>query len=590
MPHVYAAPLADIRFVLESVVDYPSTVAELPGYEDASLDDLMDVLGQAAALCGDVLLPLNRIGDREGCELVGDTVRTPPGFVDAYRQFADGGWTGLVASPAYGGAGLPHVAQAVLAELLCATNVAFSAYVTLGHGAYQALVRHGSTEQCERYLPGLVSGRWTGTMCLTEPHAGTDLGLIRTRAVPAPDGSYRITGQKIFITCGEHDLTDNIVHLVLAKLPDAPEGTRGISMFLVPKVLADGSRNGLTATALEHKMGFAGTPTCVMAFEDAWAELVGEPHRGMSAMFTMMNVARLDVGLQGLGLAEGAYQQAAAYARERLQGRAPAGAARPELEADPIIVHPDVRRSLLRIRSQVEAGRALALWTAAELDVSERHPDPERRQAADDLVALMTPVVKAGLTDIGWEATSLALGVFGGHGYIRETGIEQYVRDARITQIWEGTNGIQALDLVGRKLPEASGRLLRRFFHPAQSFLEQHADTPGLEGIVAPAAEALEHLRGTTQLVAERSTGDREEAAAAATDYLRLFQLTALGHLWARMGEAALRRTDLPSGFAGAKLAAGRFFGAKVLPETDALARAIASGKSTLMALPAEAF
>ncbi len=590
MAHTYAAPLDDIRFVLESVVDYPAAIVSLPGYEETSLDDLMEVLGEAAALCSEVLLPLNRIGDSEGCQLVGDSVRTPPGFVEAYKAFAGGGWTGIFASPDYGGAGLPHVAQAVLAELLCATNVAFSAYVTLGHGAYQALVRHGSPEQRERYLPSLVSGRWTGTMCLTEPHAGTDLGLIRTKAVPATDGSYRITGQKIFITCGEHDLTENIVHLVLAKLPDAPDGTRGISMFVVPKVLPDGGRNRVVATALEHKMGFAGTPTCVMSFEDAWAELVGAPHRGMQAMFTMMNTARLDVGLQGLGLAEGAYQQAAAYARERLQGRSPSGAARPELEADPVIVHPDVRRALLRIRSQVEAGRALALWTAAELDVSERHPDPERREAADDFVALMTPIVKAGLTDVGWEATSLALGVFGGHGYIRDTGIEQYVRDARITQIWEGTNGIQALDLVGRKLPDGSGRMLRRFFHPARSFLEQHAGTAGLAELVGPATEALDLLRDATQLVAERSASDREEGAAAATDYLRLFQLTVFGYLWARMAEAALRRTDLPPGFGAAKLAAGRFFAARVLPEAHGLARAIAAGKETLMELPAEAF
>jgi hypothetical protein len=361
-------------------------------------------------------------------------------------------------------------------------------------------------------------------------------------------------------------------------------------MLVVPKVLADGTRNGVVATALEHKMGFGGTPTCVMAFEDAWGELVGEPHRGMSAMFTMMNAARLDVGLQGLGLAEGAYQQAASYARERLQGRSPAGPARPELEADPIIVHPDVRRTLLRIRSQVEAGRALALWTAAELDVAERHPDAERRQAAADLVALMTPIVKAGLTDVGWEATSLALGVFGGHGYIRDTGIEQYVRDARITQIWEGTNGIQALDLAGRKLPEGSGRLLRRFFQPARSFLEQHADTAGVEAIVGPAAEALGLLREATQLVSQRSAADREEAAAAASDYLRLFQLTAFGYLWARMGEAAVRRPDLPPAFRDAKLAAGRFYAARVLPEVHGLARAVASGKRTLMELRAEAF
>jgi alkylation response protein AidB-like acyl-CoA dehydrogenase len=575
--------------VLEGVVDYPTTVASLPGYEEAALDDVMGVLAQAATLCADVLLPLNRVGDEEGCRLVGGGVRTPSGFVDAYRSFAEGGWCGLVASPEHGGAGLPHVVQAVLAELVCATNLAFSTYITLGHGAYQALVRHGSERQRRAYLPKLVSGEWTGTMCLTEPHAGTDLGLIRTRAEPDAGGGYRLSGQKIFITCGDHDLTENILHLVLAKLPDAPEGTRGISMFLVPKLLPDGTRNGVAATAVEHKMGLGGSPTCVMTFDGARGELVGEPHQGLRHMFTMMNVARLDVGLQGLGLAEAAYQMAAAYARQRLQSRAPAGPARPDLEADPIGVHPDVRRALLRIRSQVEAGRALALWTAAELDVSERHPDPERRGAAADLVALMTPVVKAGLTDLGWEATNLALGVFGGHGYIRDTGIEQHVRDARITQIWEGTNGIQALDLVGRKLPEGSGRLVRRFLEPAASFLEGQRGTE-LDELAAPAADALALLAETTRLLAERAGADREEAAAAASDYLRLFTLAALGYLWVRMARAALASQAVGPERRDAKLQVARFYLSKVLPEVHGLARAVAAGKQPLMALPLEGF
>jgi 3-(methylsulfanyl)propanoyl-CoA dehydrogenase len=589
MAQRYAAPLHDVRFVLESVVDYPATVATLPGYEEAGLDDLMGVLAEAGTLCTEVLLPLNRRGDEEGCRLVDGLVRTPTGFADAYRRFADGGWCGLMASPDYGGAGLPHVAQAVLAELVCGTNVAFSTYVTLGHGAYQALERHGSDEQRGRYLPKLVSGEWAGTMCLTEPHAGTDLGLIRTRAEPDGSGAHRISGQKIFITCGDHDLTENIVHLVLAKLPDAPDGTRGISMFVVPKLLPDGRRNSVVATALEHKMGLGGSPTCVMAFDGAAGELVGEPHQGMRNMFTMMNVARLDVGLQGLGLAEAAYQMAAAYSRERLQSRAPAGPARADLEADPIIVHPDVRRALLRIRSQVEAGRALALWTAAELDVSERHPDPERREAAADLVALMTPVVKAGLTDLGWEATNLALGVFGGHGYIRDTGIEQHVRDARITQIWEGTNGIQALDLVGRKLPEGSGRLVGRFSDQASGVLDELGGM-GLTELARPAADALGLLDETTRLVAERAGRDREEGAAAATDYLRLFTLTTFAYLWARMAAAAHTSTDLAPGLRDAKLAAARFYMSRVLPEVHGLALAVAAGKQTVMALPADDF
>jgi alkylation response protein AidB-like acyl-CoA dehydrogenase len=581
--NAYAPPLDDVRFILESVVDYPDAIAVLPGLEEAQLDLVMDVLTEAGTFCVDELLPLNRSGDEEGCTLASGAVSTPAGFRAAYGRLAAGGWTALACEREHGGAGLPHLAKACFHEMMAATNLGFLTYTALGHGAYDALLRHGSDDQRSRLLPPLVSGVSTGTMCLTEAHAGTDLGLIRTRAVPSDDGSYRISGQKIFITAGDHDLTDDIVHLVLAKLPGAPAGTRGISMFVVPKRLPDGSRNGVTCTALEHKMGIRSSATCALEFEDARGELVGEPHRGMRAMFTMMNGARLDVGLQGLGLAEAAYQLAADYARERLQGRSPAGASRPDLSADPIIVHPEVRRVLLRIRTQVEAGRALGLWVASELDVADRHPDPARREQAGDFVALMTPIVKAGLSDLAWEATSLALGVFGGHGYIRDSGVEQLVRDARITQIYEGTNDIQALDLAGRKLGEGSGRLLRRFFHPVSERLAAAVADPELEGLATPAHDALELLRQATLAIYARAQDDREEAAAAARDYLRLFQLTAFAYLWVVMAAAAQSRSDLDDDFRAAKLAGARYFMARVLPETAGLAAAIAAGKATLM-------
>jgi alkylation response protein AidB-like acyl-CoA dehydrogenase len=587
----YRAPLADVRFLLGDVLDYAGRVTALPGQEESTLEMLMDVLGEAGTFCANELAPLNRPGDEQGATWTEEGVRTPAGFAAAWKALVAGGWPGLTCDVEYGGSGLPHTTQIVLEELLCATNLSFATYLGLRHGAYQALMLHGSDEQRERLLPGLATGEVAGTMCLTEAHAGTDLGLIRTLAVPDPDGGYRVSGTKVFITAGDHDMTDNIVHLVLARLPDAPAGTKGISLLIVPKVLPDGSRNAVTCTSIEHKMGIRASATCVMAFEGAWGELVGAPHSGMRSMFTMMNAARLSVGIHGLGLAEGAYQQAVRYARGRLQGRSLAGAARPDLEADPIIVHPDVRRALLRIRSQVEAGRALALWTAIELDVAHRHPDPATRAAADDLVALMTPILKAGLTDLGWEATSTALGVFGGAGYIRETGIEQYVRDARIAPIYEGTNGIQALDLVGRKLPDGAGRLLRRFFHPADAWLAEHRDDEAIGDFVDAATRTVDALRRTTLWLGERSVADREEAGAAATDYLRLFGFAASAYLWARMAAAAVDPAAACSpAFREAKLAAGRFWITRVLPEAGALAREITAGKATTMAFPEEAF
>ena len=483
----YRAPLRDMRFVLHELLA-GEPVTALPGCEDATPELIDSVLEQAARLAESELAPLNRSGDEEGCSYENGVVRTPRGFQAAYAAFRAGGWTGVAAAPEWGGQGLPRLVNVVLNEMFSSANFSFATYPGLSQGAYDALARHAEERLQAIFLPRLVDGSWSGTMCLTEPQCGTDLGLIRTRAVPSGDGTFRVGGTKIFISAGEHDLTENIVHLVLAKLPDAPAGTRGISLFVVPKFLpvdgADGwrsgERNGVRCAGIEHKMGIRASSTCTMQFEDAVGWLVGGPHQGMAAMFTMMNAARLAVGIQGLAAAEAAYQEARAYALERHQGRSPAGPYCPDEPADPIIVHPDVRRNLLTIKAFVEGARALAYWVGLQLDRAERHPDPAERQAADDLAALMTPIVKGFLTDHGFAATNLAMQVFGGHGYIRETGVEQYVRDARIAQIYEGANGIQALDLVGRKLGQHTGRLLRRFFHPVADCLEEAAHDPVL--------------------------------------------------------------------------------------------------------------
>ncbi|MCB1742599.1 MAG: acyl-CoA dehydrogenase family protein, partial [Gammaproteobacteria bacterium] len=454
---IYKAPLDDIRFAQHELLS-ELLGTDLPENEALSVEVVDAVLEEAGRVCEQVLLPLNQIGDQQGCRYENGTVSTPDGFKSAYAQFAAGGWTSMAADPEYGGQGLPHHLNVAIEEMMCSANLAFSMYPGLSMGAYRAIRRWGDEDQKQIYLPKLTDGSWSGTMCLTEPHCGTDLGLLRTRAVPMDDGSYAITGTKIFISAGEHDLTDNIVHLVLARTPDAPSGTRGISLFVVPKFLpvsgpdgiGSGQRNGVRCSAIEHKMGINGSATCVLDFDAATGYLVGELHRGMRAMFTMMNAARLGVGVQGLGITEIAYQNAVDYARQRLQGKALDDRAddpeRAEAEADPIIRHPDVRRMLLRMRACAEGGRALCTWVSAELDIAERHPDPLVRAAADDLVSLLTPVVKALLTDHGSEVANLALQIHGGHGYIRAQGIEQFVRDARICQIYEGTNGVQALD------------------------------------------------------------------------------------------------------------------------------------------------
>ncbi|CBS90182.1 acyl-CoA dehydrogenase C-terminal domain-containing protein [Azospirillum lipoferum] len=594
---IYKAPLEDVRFVLDEIVGLDKLSA-LPGYEDATPELVGQVLEEGAKLCEEVLFPLNQSGDGEGCHFENGEVRTPKGFKEAYTTYIEAGWQGLACDPAYGGQGLPKLVNIMLEEFICSANLSFGMYPGLSLGAYNALAMYGSDELKQRFLPKLVDGTWSGTMCLTEPHCGTDLGIIRTKAVPDGEGAYKITGTKIFISAGEHDLTENILHLVLARLPDAPAGTRGISLFLVPKFMPNedgtpGARNGVACGSIEHKMGIKASSTCVMNFEDATGWLVGEPHKGMRAMFVMMNAARLAVGIQGLGLAEVSYQNAVNYARERLQGRSLSGVKAPDKPADPIIVHPDVRRNLLTARAYGEGARALGALVAYHLDVAEKHADARTCRDADEFVQLMTPIVKALFTDIGFESANIAVQVHGGHGFIWETGVEQYVRDARICQIYEGTNGIQALDLVGRKLPQDMGRLLRHFFHPVGRDIEAAMEKDELGEFVMPLAKAFAKLQQATALIAQKGLKDPEEAGAAASDYLRLFGLVALGWSWLTMVEKAQAKLDVGEGnaaFYEAKIKTARFYMTKLLPQTNSLFITIAAGAKPLMELEEAAF
>ena len=596
----YTAPLDDIRFVLHDVLN-ASQLSELPGYEDASRDLVDQIIEEGAKLCEEVLFPLNQSGDQEGCTFKDGEVTTPSGFKDAYKQFSEGGWCGVSSDPDYGGMGLPMLVNTVMQEMICSANMSFGMYPGLSQGAYEALHIFGTDEQKQTYLPKLVEGIWSGTMCLTEPHCGTDLGLIRTKAVPNDDDSFSITGTKIFISAGEHDLTENIIHLVLAKLPDAPDGVRGISLFVVPKFLPKeenggdgvGARNGVACGSIEHKMGIHANSTCVINLDGAKGWLVGEKHKGLKAMFTMMNAARLGVGMQGLGIAAIAYQNGLAYAKERLQMRALDGTKFPDKPADPIIVHPDVRRMLLKGKAVTEAGRALAYWTGLNLDISHKHPDAGERQKADDLVALLTPIVKAYLTDMGSEIANESLQVYGGHGYIAEWGMEQYVRDARIAQIYEGTNGIQALDLVGRKMAQSFGRLLRRFFHPVSAYIEENQANEQMQEFIFPLAKAFAKLQQSTATIAMKGLKDPNEAGAASSDYLRQFALVAIGYMWCQMVDAARAKIESGEGdkaFYESKLDTARFFFARMLPEADARFKMIMAGADSLMALDAESF
>jgi len=594
---VYEAPLRDMKFVLHELHtdDGFGNLEALPDFTP----DLVDaILEEAAKVAQEVLLPLNRTGDIEGATLENGVVRTPSGFKEAYAQFVEGGWCALASDPQWGGQGLPESVNKMTEEMICAANVSFSLYPGLTHGGTTAIDGHASDELKQRFLPKMVSGEWSGTMCLTEAHCGTDLGLLRTKAEPQADGSYKVTGAKIFISAGEHDLTENIIHLVLARMPDAPPGVKGISLFLVPKYLpkddgTPGPANGVSVSAIEHKMGLKASATCQLNFDESTGWLVGKPHKGMEAMFTMMNTERVSVGVQGLGIGEAAYQSAVYYAKDRLQGRSLSGVKNPGGPADPIIVHPDVRRMLMTMRAYNEGCRAITAWVSRALDAEKRATDPEVKQRASDFVALMTPVVKALFTDLGFESANLAVQVYGGHGYIAESGVEQYVRDARIAQIYEGTNGIQALDLVGRKLPAHTGRYLRSFFHPVSSFIEANKADANLGKMVEALEKAFGALQLSTATIAEKGMRDPEEAAAAATDYTRLLGLVAMGYCFAKA--AFLAQEKLAGGsdeadFYKAKLTTARFFFDRILPQATAAFLAIKSGKASMMALEAEAF
>jgi len=593
----YKAPVDNVRFLLEDVFGI-ERYNNLPGFAEASPDVIEAILSQGAKLCEEVLQPLNRVGDLEGCTRHEDgRVTTPKGFKAAYDAFAQGGWIGLAAAPEYGGQGLPYTLAAVMNEFASSANMAFAMYPGLTMGAIAALATHGSEEQRRLYLPPMIAGTWSGTMNLTEPHCGTDLGLIKTKAVPNGDGSYAITGTKIFISAGEHDLTENIVHLVLARIEGAPAGTKGISLFVVPKRLvnADGSlgeANKVSCGSIEHKMGIHGNATCVMNYDGARGWLVGAENRGLNAMFVMMNEARLGVAIQGLAQSEVAYQNAVAYVRERLQGRALTGTKEPDKPADPLIVHPDVRRNLLAIRSFNEAARALVLWTALKSDVAHRSGDAAEKQAADDLLGLLTPVLKGVLTDIGFENAVRAQQMFGGHGYIAETGMEQFVRDARIAMIYEGANAIQALDLVGRKLPRDGGRAVMAFFNEVGAFVKEHAGDEAMAPYVKPLEAALGHLQQATMWFMNNAMAKPDNAGAGAYDYMHLFGLVALGYMWGLIARAALARkaNGADAAVMEAKLLAGRFFMERTMPESAAHLARISSGADTIMAMPAEMF
>lgn len=563
----YIPPIEDYRFLMNEVLGFDAIMNELGLEVDADLAGT--VLEEAGKLCTEQLHPINREGDEVGSRLVDGEVRVPPGFAEAYREFIGAGWQGLAGDPAYGGQGLPFLLQLWLDEMMAASNLSFGLFSGLTRGAAEAISAHGSDMLKEHYLPHLVSGEWTGAMALTEGGAGTDLALLKAKASPLSDGQFAITGQKIFISSGDHDMAPNIIHLVLARLPEAPPGVKGISLFLVPKVLPDGSRNGVSVGALEKKMGIHAQPTCVMNYDGAVGWLVGEANRGLSAMFTMMNAERLMVGMQGLGIAGAAYQQAAGYAKDRLQGRSADGARNPV----PIIEHADVRRMLLNVRAFVEAGRALAGWTALQMDRSHFHQDELERKKADALVALLTPVIKAGFTDFGFESAVQAQQVFGGHGYIREWGMEQYVRDARIAQIYEGTNGVQAMDLVGRKLALSGGAVVKEFFADLAADLKIGGDLT-IAKKTAAALTLLEEATSTLQGV------NVEEAGAAAVDYLRLFALVAFGWMWTRMacveGDTKVHRS---------KRQIAHFYALRILPQASGLAAQIAAGAAPVMAL-----
>lgn len=587
---VYQAPIRDFQFVLHDVLNV-FQYSNLPGFESVTPELVDTLLHEASRFCEEVLLPINQSGDKEGCKYDNGKVTMPAGFKEAYHTYVQSGWPSFSCDTNYGGQGLPEVVGLPLIEMICSSNLSFGLTPGLSHGAYNAIHTHASEELKRLYLPRMVDGTWTGVMCLTESHCGTDLGLIRTKAVPGEGGSYKITGSKIFISSGEHDLTDNIIHLVLAKLPDAPEGVKGISLFLVPKIHVNpdgslGQPNHVQCGSIEHKMGIHGSSTCVMNYEDATGYLVGEPHKGLRAMFTMMNEARLWVGVQGQGIAEVAYQNARHYARERLQGRALTGAKYPDKPADPIIVHPDIRRMLLTMKAFTEGARVLEMTAALKVDMKKRHPENEVREAADDYMQMMTPIIKAYFTDMGFECANLAVQIYGGHGYIREYGVEQFARDARIAQIYEGTNGIQALDLVGRKLPKSMGKYLRQFFHPATAFVEEHRNNEKMAEFTKPLYKVIDSLQKASLYVGVNAMSNPDEAGVASVEYLRLFALAVMAHIWADMARIAQKKLEegtTEEAFYQGKIATARFYMNKILPHQYGLLASITTGAKPVM-------
>ncbi|MDH4870143.1 acyl-CoA dehydrogenase C-terminal domain-containing protein [Pseudomonas sp. BN515] len=592
----YKAPLRDIRFLIDEVFDYPASYAAL-GASDATPDMVAAILEEGARFCEQVLSPINRSGDEEECQWRDGVVTTPKGFKEAFAQYVEGGWNGLAADPAYGGQGLPHSLGLIISEMVASANQSWAMYPGLTHGAMSAIHAHGTEEQKQTYLTRLTEGRWTGTMCLTEPHCGTDLGIIKTRAVPQADGSYAISGTKIFISAGEHDMSENIIHLVLAKLPDAPAGTKGISLFIVPKFLPSeegvGERNAVSCGSIEHKMGIKASATCVMNFDGATGFLIGEANKGLNCMFTMMNHARLGTGMQGLCLGEASYQGAVRYANDRLQMRALTGPKAPDKPADPIIVHPDVRRMLLTMKAFNEGNRALAYFTAQQLDIAHRSDSAEQREEAENLLAFLTPICKAFMTDSGLEATNLGMQVFGGHGYIREWGMEQLVRDCRIAPIYEGTNGIQALDLLGRKVLGSQGKLLRGFTKLIHKFCQAQAEHPRFKAQVAELARLNQQWGELTQKVGMAAMKNPDEVGAAALDYLMYSGYITLAWFWLRMAlvaEAKLQAGEGDSAYYQTKLATCDFYFKRLLPRTEAHRAAVEAGSDCLMQLPAENF
>ncbi len=590
----YTPPTKDMQFVLHDVLNVSDS--DIPGYDELDRDFTNAVLDEAGKLASEVLAPLNSVGDKQGCTLENGVVRTPDGFKDAFDQVRDGGWTALDCDPEYGGQGLPYLMSTAVGEMLSAANMAFNMYQGLTHGAYNAIHAHGSDKQKQKYLPKMVTCEWGGTMNLTEPHCGTDLGLIRTKAEPQDDGTYKISGQKIWISAGEHDMCDNIIHLVLAKLPDAPEGVKGISLFIVPKFMVNddgslGERNALSCGGLEEKMGIHGNATCVMNYDGATGFLVGEPHKGMRAMFTMMNEARLGVGLQGYAQGEVAYQNALGFALDRLQGRDVTGAQAPDKPADPIIVHPDVRRNLMDQKAFVEGARAFTFWGASMIDASHRKGDED----AEQMISLLTPVIKGFLTDKGFETTVLAQQTLGGSGFTQEWGLEQFVRDARITMIYEGTNGIQSLDLVGRKLAQNGGKAIMAFFDMMKAYIKDNAgqDEDFDAQFLEPLKAASKDLQAAGMFFMQNGMKNPNNALSGSYDFMHLFGHVCLGLMWAKMAKAAKGALDGGAGdaaFYETKIATGRHYMARHLPMTATHLKRIESGADTVMALEPEQF